>query len=132
MPRLPHHSPGWGGKREGAGRPPGSISKMTQLALDMVGDADEHPLQVLLRIMSDKETPLNIQAQAAASCLPFCLSRLSLAEISVSKPTDNMSVKELESYLVELGQQVLEHSPKVIEGEVIQHPTNGHAEASFT
>ena len=120
MPRGANHSANWGGARPGAGRPKGSLSRMTQYAINMVEGANEHPLEVLLRIANDRDIPPNIQAQAAAHCLPYCVSRLAAAEPDAGKPTDHMSMDELESHVELLQKKVQEANPDVIDAEVIE------------
>ena len=62
-----------GGKRDGAGRPPGSA---TSKAVDWL-DADQMtPIQALLAIMRDDRTPLRLRAWAAKEAAPYLHPRL--------------------------------------------------------
>jgi len=45
---------GWGGKRQGAGKPRGAKRKITEEAIERAGEG-ETPLEYMLRIMRDKE-----------------------------------------------------------------------------
>jgi len=92
---------------------------MTQIAIDLIGEAAEHPLSVLLRIMHSPEAPLNVQAQAASACLPYCMNRLGQLDGSVDSQDENKSVDELEAELVALGQEVIDNTPRAIEGEAV-------------
>ena len=120
MPRQPHHSSNYGGARPGAGRPPGRLGKMTQLAVDLVAGATTHPLEVLLQIANSNEVPVNVRAQAAAHCLPYCVSRLASADADTPDPTDDMNVDELEAHVAMLSRRVQECSPEVLDGELIE------------
>jgi hypothetical protein len=93
---------------------------MTQVAIDLIGEAAEHPLSVLLRIMHSPEAPLNVQAQAAASVLPYCMNRLGPTNGSGDSQDENKSVDELEAELTALGQQVIDNTPRAIEGEAVR------------
>jgi len=46
-----------GGKRPGAGRPPGAISKSTRAILEAAAAGGETPLEYMLRIMRDPREP---------------------------------------------------------------------------
>jgi hypothetical protein len=117
MARGANHSQNWGGSRRGAGRPRGSLGKINQIALDLVSEADEHPLQILLKIASHRDTPINVRAQACASILPYCMSRLSSSEITVTSPTEGLTYEQMIRRRDELDGQLLEFEP-AIEGEV--------------
>lgn len=65
-----------GGKRDGAGRPPGSA---TSRPVDWL-DADQMtPLQVLLTIAGDLRTPWRLRAWAAKEAAPYIHPRLAPA-----------------------------------------------------
>lgn len=59
---------GHGGAREGAGR------KSTKH--EFVDDGELSPLQYLLGLMRNKNTPRRIKIEAAKAALPFCSARL--------------------------------------------------------
>jgi hypothetical protein len=120
MPRQPHHSANYGGSRPGAGRPRGSLSKQTQVAFDLIAGATTHPLEVLLQIANSADVPVNVRAQAASSCLPYCVSRLGAAEAESPDPTDEMDMGELEAHVAMLNRRVAECSPDVIDAELIE------------
>jgi len=117
MSRQPHHSNNYGGSRVGAGRPRGSVGKINQIALDLVSQADEHPLKTLLKIAHHNVTPITVRAQACASILLYCMSRLSSAEISVTSPADGLTYEQMILRRDELDGQLLEFEPP-IEGEL--------------
>ena len=46
----------WGGKRPGAGRPKGAISKSTLAMLEAAAEGGEMPIEYMLRVMRDPGT----------------------------------------------------------------------------
>lgn len=58
-----------GGKREGAGRPKGAVSKATADIKAAAGEYSERALNALVRIMDDEEAPAAAQVAAANAIL---------------------------------------------------------------
>jgi hypothetical protein len=65
-----------GGKRPGAGRKPGSLTKRTRDIAEAAAAAGETPLDFLLRIMRDPSLPDGQRMDAAKNAAPYCHSRL--------------------------------------------------------
>ena len=65
-------STGWGGRREGAGRPLGSRNK-PRLIHGLPETAD--PLQWLLNAMNHEALPLRLRMACAVALLPYCHTR---------------------------------------------------------
>ena len=121
MARLAHHSRNYGGARPNSGPKKGSVHRMTERALEIVAESDIHPLEYLLSVMTDESQPTKLRTDAATSCLPYCLSRLSSTEISITNEMDNLSDDEIKLRLEAVSSQLLEFIPK---GKLI----NGSAE----
>ena len=66
-------STGWGGRREGAGRPLGSRNK-PRLIHGLPETAD--PLQWLLALMNHPGAPLRLRMSAAKALLPYFHARM--------------------------------------------------------
>ncbi len=72
-----------GGKRSNAGRPTGAKAKLDNAiaalaaskAADLLSDG-ETPLMIILRIMNDPETPVELKIKAATAALPYCHRKL--------------------------------------------------------
>jgi len=94
---------------------------MTQQAIEIVAQSDIHPLQYLLTVMADENNSVKLRTDAATSCLPYCLSRLSSTEISITNEMDNLSDDEIKLRLEAISNQLLEFIPR---GKLI----NGSAE----
>ena len=60
---------GWGGRREGAGRPVGSRNK-PRLIHSLPETAD--PLQWLLALVAHEAAPIRLRMAAAKAALPYC------------------------------------------------------------
>lgn len=66
MPNPKH--PNWGGRRKGAGRPPGSRNR-PRLIPDM--PQAEDPLQWLLLLLGVEAVPLRTRVKVAATLMPY-------------------------------------------------------------
>src|SRR5215470_1266615 len=60
-----------GGKRPGAGRPPGAISKSTRAILEATASGGEMPLEYMLRIMRDPREPAACRDEMAKAAAPY-------------------------------------------------------------
>ena len=60
-----------GGKRPGAGRPQGAISKSTRAILEAMAAGGEMPLEYMLRIMRDPREPAARRDEMARAAAPF-------------------------------------------------------------
>jgi hypothetical protein len=59
-----------GGKRPGAGRPQGAISKSTVAILEAVAAGGEMPLEYMLRVMRDPREPATRRDEMAEAAAP--------------------------------------------------------------
>ena len=71
-----------GGKREGAGRKPGSVSKLDAEARRKAIEGGPTPLDFLLEIMRDENQEARARLDAAKAAAPYCHARLSATEVS--------------------------------------------------
>jgi hypothetical protein len=60
-------SPGWGGRREGAGRPAGSRNAPVLLDLPQATD----PMEWLLELMNHEAAPMRLRVSCAVALLPY-------------------------------------------------------------
>jgi hypothetical protein len=93
---------GHGGKREGAGRPPGAKDKIKRQSKRVVvrrlkGKGQELPLERLLRRMADKRETEKYRDQLAIAAAPFCHPRLS--PLPTPMATFEMTDQQLEEVL---------------------------------
>ncbi len=93
MPRQPHHSSNWGGKRPGAGR------KFTpdKYSRDLVKRAHEdgiHPFELLIRVVRDEGAAMKDRMYCAGMLMPYCAQRLQQTEVKVTSELDGLSVAE--------------------------------------
>lgn len=73
---------GRGGKREGAGRPPGAVNKATQAERDAIAASGLTPLEYMLGLMRDEQADESKRLDAAKAAAPYCHARLSAVEHS--------------------------------------------------
>ena len=71
-----------GGKREGAGRKPGSVSKLDKAARIKATEGGIMPLDYLLAIMRDETQEPSVRRDAAKAASPYCHARLASTEVS--------------------------------------------------
>jgi hypothetical protein len=71
-----------GGRREGAGRKPGSVSKLDGEARRRAMEGGMMPLDYLLGIMRDENQDARWRLDAAKAAGPYCHARLSSTELS--------------------------------------------------
>ena len=65
-----------GGKRPGAGRPRGAISKSTRAILEATAAGGEMPIEYMLRIMRDPREPAARRDEMAKAAAPFLHPRM--------------------------------------------------------
>jgi hypothetical protein len=73
---------GWGGRREGAGRKAGSVSKLDAEARRKAQESGQMPLDFLLGIMRDEQQDHRSRLDAAKAAAPYCHAGLSSTELS--------------------------------------------------
>jgi hypothetical protein len=71
-----------GGRREGAGRKPGSVSKLDGEPRRKAMEGGMMPLDYLLGIMRDEDQDARWRLDAAKVAAPYCHARLSSTELS--------------------------------------------------
>src|SRR5215472_6672845 len=65
-----------GGKRRGAGRPRGAISKSTRAILEAAAAGGEMPVEYMLRIMRDPREPAARRDEMAKAAAPYLHPRM--------------------------------------------------------
>ena len=86
-----------GGKRPGAGRPPGAISKSTRAILEAVAAGGEMPLEYMLRIMRDPREPAARRDEMAKAAAPYLHPKMQSTAPSVDdglpvRPVINLTI----------------------------------------
>lgn len=119
MPRLPHHSSNYGGARPGSGRPKGTVTRLTERALEMAEKSKIHPFEYLLSIVSNKHAPQKDRINAAQAALPYCLTRLSSAEVNVNHALSDESEQALVNRLLSAQNQLVQLGMSVIESQAV-------------
>jgi hypothetical protein len=76
-----------GGKRPGAGRPRGSLTKKSQEILIAAAAAGEQPLEYLLRIMRDPTVDARTRLDVAIAACPYLHPRLASTQIKAEVDT---------------------------------------------
>lgn len=71
-----------GGKREGAGRKPGSLTKRNQEIAAKAMSEGESPLEYMLRVMRDSTADEARRADMAKSAAPYMHPRLASTELT--------------------------------------------------
>ncbi len=71
-----------GGKREGAGRKIGSVSKLDREARAKAQEGGLMPLEYLLSVMRDETQDPATRRDAAKAAAPYCHARLASTELS--------------------------------------------------
>lgn len=74
--------PGHGGKREGAGRPPGSLNKRTREIAEAALQSGQSPLEFALQVMRDEGRDIRIRLEACKAAMPHMHPRLAAVEHS--------------------------------------------------
>lgn len=106
---------GRGGKRPGAGRPKGSISRVTKEDRAKFAASGDLPLDYMMRIMRDNRMPKARRDEMAKAAAPYFHSKLSSVEVKNKKgekfrvATADMTPKEaMDVYLQTLSQPTFE------------------------
>jgi hypothetical protein len=102
---------GPGGKREGAGRPFGSINhKARKLIVEAELTGQIMPLDLLLAVVRDPEAPRRERLQAAAIAAPYCHPKLTAHVVSYLDPA-KLSDEELLRSIADLERQIAAAEP---------------------
>lgn len=78
-----------GGKREGAGRPPGSRNRRTLAVLDRLPE-DYCPIEELARIALDKATPLQVRVDCHKTIASYTLPKVKPFEAMAYERTNGI------------------------------------------
>lgn len=85
-----------GGKRQGAGRKPGSVTKKTREAAEKAAAAGLTPLDYMLSLLRDEGQEQEKRMWAAEKAAPYVHAKLSAVELSGEvKTTHDVSDKPL-------------------------------------
>jgi hypothetical protein len=71
-----------GGARQGAGRKPGSSTKLNQEARQKALEGGISPLDYMLSLLRDDKKPENVRFEAAKAAAPYVHARLAAVEHS--------------------------------------------------
>lgn len=73
-----------GGRRQGAGRKPGSVNKRSQAALDEATRLGVNPLAFLLERVKDEQEERETRVECAKALLPYLHPRLASVDVDLS------------------------------------------------
>jgi hypothetical protein len=73
-----------GGKRPGAGRPPGAATKRTREIADAAAQEGLTPLAYMLKILRDEEMDTESRFEAAKAAAPYMHPRLANVEMNAN------------------------------------------------
>ena len=71
-----------GGKREGAGRPAGAVTRRTREVAEAAAQSGLTPLDYMLTILRDEDQPQDERKWAAEKAAPYVHAKLSSVEMS--------------------------------------------------
>jgi hypothetical protein len=75
-----------GGRRPGAGRPPGAKNRRTIETQTAIEASGLTPLQYMIGVMRDERNDPRVRLEAAHHAAPYVHSRLTATELTVNKP----------------------------------------------
>lgn len=93
-----------GGKRPGAGRPPGARNKKGVALEQAIARSGMDALEYMATVMEDTSQPAQLRLDAAKAIAPYVHPRLSATEITT--PAEEKSPEELAAKLVLLLEKV--------------------------
>jgi hypothetical protein len=88
-----------GGKRAGAGRPPGAATRRTREIADKAAEGGMTPLEFMLQILRDPSKPEDMRLDAAKSAAPYVHPRLTSVEAHISHDISNLDDDDLDREL---------------------------------
>ncbi len=91
-----------GGKRPGAGRPPGARNRKTAETIRAVEESGLTPLDYMLSVMRNSGLETTMRLDAAKAVAPYCHARLNSNEVTLMQPGDEMTTEEIVGKLAEL------------------------------
>jgi len=86
-----------GGRREGAGRKPGSKTKKTQLLAEAAKEAGISPLEYMLAVLRDPKAETERRDEMAKAAAPYIHPRLSNVEAKIDVTGHEAALVELEA-----------------------------------
>lgn len=69
-----------GGKRDGAGRPSGAVTKRSREAAEKAASEGLTPLEFMLNVLRDEEQPFDSRCWAAEKAAPYVHAKLANVE----------------------------------------------------
>lgn len=90
-----------GGRREGAGRKPGSLTQKTREIAEAVAKEGITPLEYMLNMLRDEAQPPEVRMDAAKSAAPYVHARLAAVELSgevETRPTVSATLQTAEEW----------------------------------
>jgi len=85
-----------GGKRDGAGRKPGSPNTKSRLIADRAASEGITPLEYMLSVMRSEEAEIEVRFEAAKAAAPYIHPRLSAVEMNATVTNHEAALDELE------------------------------------
>jgi hypothetical protein len=104
-----------GGKRPGAGRPRGAISKSTRAILEAMAAGGEMPLEYMLRIMRDPREPAARRDEMAKAAAPFLHPRM---QPTAPSTDDGLPVRPVINLTITRGPSTAEGDKEAVLGVV--------------
>jgi hypothetical protein len=87
-----------GGRREGAGRKPGSKTKKTQLLAEAAREAGISPLEYMLTVLRDPKAETERRDEMAKAAAPYIHPRLSNVEAKIDISGHEAALAEIEEH----------------------------------
>ena len=121
---------GWGGKRRGAGRKPGSKNprgiRQTDAIIREAIERGETPLHYMLSVMKDESVPVERRDEMAKAAAPYCHPRLAAVESkTILEPGDTLAalLKEIDGRTTGIasGGETTEGPPMAVVKSVLHH-----------
>ena len=109
-----------GGRREGAGRPTGSVSKRgvrisKQVLANLELNSRTNPLEYLLGVMQDDRQKTSIRMQAAIAAAPYVHPKLASVELKGNQEQPLQVKSDIGQALAALAELARQQSGQVIE-----------------
>jgi hypothetical protein len=84
-----------GGKRPGAGRPPGAVNKKTKALVEKCEAEGLMPLEYMLQLLRDETLPASARFGAAVQAAPYLHAKLSAVDHTSNSETINQIVEHI-------------------------------------
>ncbi len=116
MPRQPHHSSNYGGRRANQGRKYGSKNRFTVKMQELAEKYDIHPVELLLEVVNDTNETMHHRLNAAVHVLPYVAPKL--VAVDTTKNTDEldqMSPEQKVDRIQALVHKIAARRPELVE-----------------